>query len=205
MRWSWIGHNDRVAVVGTTGSGKSTLLRAALVPTRLYVALYDPKGEWTGQEWLTVREAAKLPKNPHPRVRYFPYPEELSDKEALDTFFRWVYLRQNTTLVVDEAYLATLGGRWLPPFYQACLAQGRSLGIGVISATQRPYYIPQTILTEAEHWFIFKLRAPQDVHAVAQWTGLEPRRIKALEKHEWYYVGDHGLSGPHILTLDHVI
>jgi len=204
MEWSWIGHNDRVAVVGTTGSGKTTLIRA-LVPTRPYVALYDPKGEWGGREWLTVREASRLPRNPHPRVRYYPYPEELADKEALDTFFRWVYMRGNTTLVVDEAYLATLGGRWLPPFYQACLAQGRGLGVGVISATQRPYYIPQTILTEAEHWFVFKLRAPQDVHAVAQWTGLRPHRVRDLGKYEWYYVGDKGLSGPHVLALEGVI
>lgn len=203
MDWRRIGLSDRVAVVGTTGAGKSTLLRA-MIASRPWVVLYDPKGEWEGEEWLTVREAAKLPRKPHPRIRYFPIPDELRDKEALDNFFWWAYYAKNLTVVVDEAYLATLAGAWLPPGYQACLAQGRSRGVAVWTATQRPYKIPQTILSEVEHWFVFRLNAPQDRWAVHQWTGLDPRLISPenLPKRVWYYVSEGQVYGPYQLRLE---
>lgn len=198
--WDNIRNNDRVVLVGTTGSGKTTLLKS-LAASRPWVLLYDPKGEWEGEEWLTIREARRLPTKPYPRIRYYPDPEELRDREAIDRFFWWAYYARNLIVVVDEAYMATMAGAYMPPGYHACIAQGRARGIGVWTATQRPYKIPQIILSEAEHMFIFRLNAPQDRNAIWQWTGLSPQAIAKLPKRVWYYVYQGTPSGPYILDI----
>lgn len=200
MDWDLIRNNDRVVLVGTTGSGKTTLLKA-LVSSRPWVLLYDPKGEWEEPEWYTVREASKLPSRLRPRTRYYPHPHFLRDREDLDRFFWHAYYAENVIVVVDEAYLATLTGTWMPPGYHACIAQGRSRGIGVWTATQRPFKIPQIILSESEHFFVFRLQAPQDRVAVWAWTGLDPREVGALEKWVWYYVHEGQREGPYKLNL----
>ena len=201
--WDRVSRTDRVALVGTTGSGKTTLL-AALAATRPYVLLYDPKGDsaWDGGEWVVVREAARLPKRYFPpRVRYHPYPELLRDRDELESVFWYAYHAGNMTLIVDEGYMATLGGTWTPTGLHACIAQGRSRGVGVWVATQRPHKIPQIVLSEAEHWYVFRLNHPIDRNAVWQWTGIPPRNIAALPKKAWYYVHMGEIYGPHTLDL----
>lgn len=203
MNWERIGPTDRVVLVGTTGSGKTTLLKH-LVETRPYVLLYDPKGDeaWEGEEWVTVREARKLPRKKFPpRVRYHPYPELLRDREELEALFWYAYQAGNLTLVVDEGYMATLGGTWTPSGLHACIAQGRGRGVAVWVATQRPHKIPQILLSEAEHWFVFRLNHPVDRVAVWQWTGIPTARIASLPKRVWYYVGMGETSGPHVLNV----
>lgn len=202
MIWERIGLTDRVVMVGTTGSGKTTLM-AHLMQTRPYVLLYDPKGDaaYAGQDWVTVREAAKLPRKRFPpRLRYHPYPELLREKDELEALFWYAYHAGNLTLVVDEGYMATLGGTWMPTGLHAAIAQGRGRGVAVWVATQRPHKIPQIVLSEAEHWFVFRLNHPIDRNAVWQWTGIPPHAIAKLPKRVWYYVNQGEVTGP--LTLD---
>lgn len=203
MDWGRIRNDDRVVLVGTTGSGKTTLLRY-LIRTRPYVLLYDPKGDeaWEDGEWLTVRSTDRLPRKSFPpRVRYYPHPELLREKEEIDRFFWYAYHARNLVVVVDEAYLATLAGTWMPPGYHACITQGRSRGVGVWTATQRPHKIPQVILSEAEHMFIFRLNSPVDRNAIWQWAGISPRDIAALPKRVWYYSSQGDSEGPYTLDI----
>lgn len=62
--------------------------------------------------------------------------------------------------------------------------------------------IPQVILSEAEHNYIFFLKMEQDRKKVESMTGLDQDRIGNLAKRFFYYSSDDGkTSGPHTLKI----
>jgi hypothetical protein len=79
---------------------------------------------------------------------------------------------------------ATRAGRG----YRTVLQLGRERGVGCWSATQRPASIPVVTVTEAEHFFTFKLRAKQDRERMFEYTGQpELLQIPRDPRGYWYY------------------
>ena len=183
------GETDRAAFVGQTGSGKTTLAEQ-MCRLRPWVVAFDPKGmlEWDGYEIHT--RLAPLTKAKGNRLTYRPVFEELDDEDTVDLFFEWVYERRHTTLYVDEVFAIAEGDR-SPWHFRACLTRGRERGIAVYLASQRPSRIPQVMLSESEHVYLFNLKLPQDRERMEDVTGLEESRL-ILPKHEFYYVAQSG-------------
>lgn len=168
-----------------TGSGKTTLARLLLEPFP-YVACIDPKGllDWPGYERHT--QLRTLVKSNHPRLNFAPEAEELRNPEIIEAFFRFVYLRQNTFLYVDEVYAVAYRNE-IPPHYHSILTRGRERGNGLLSATQRPMQIPTVIMSEAESWYVFRLSMEGDRKKVEQSIGLNSEEIRKLPKHKFIY------------------
>jgi hypothetical protein len=192
---------DRAVLIGQTGSGKTTLARALLAP-RLHVAVYDAKGllAWPGYERFTdIRHAIESKAQ---RIIYAPNASELRDPDLWEAFFRWVFLRKNTTLYVDEVYSVTERDN-VPDSLHACITRGRELGISTFCSTQRPKLIPQIVLSESEHYYIFRLLLPQDRMKIRQVIGLDDEKLSTLGKYEFYYANNEGETlGPLRLSLD---
>ena len=190
---------DRAVFIGQTGSGKTTLARV-LLAQRPYVAIYDAKGMLRWREYERHTKLETLSKSKFPKLIYAPNAEELRDELYIEGFFRWVYKRRHTTLYVDEVYGVT-NHEIIPPSYHACLTRGRELGISTFSATQRPKLIPQTVLSESEHYYIFRLLLPQDKKKVREIIGVTESQTDRLSKYEFYYANNEGsIRGP--LKLD---
>lgn len=71
--------------------------------------------------------------------------------------------------------------------------QGRSLGLTLVTGTQRPAYMPLEFYDQATHLFIFKDNDRINVSRLAGLAGSEKidaikREIPKLGKHEFIYV-----------------
>lgn len=194
---------DRAVIIGWTGSGKTTLAEI-LVLKKPFVVVYDPKGliAWKGFKRVTrLLEAKSLNPIAYPRIIYAPCHEEDGDQLTIDSFFEWIYYRKNTCVYIDEVYSVSSRGQ-IPHFYRAILTRGREMGICTISSTQRPMEIPQFVLSESEHYYVFRMRLPQDKDKVKKIIGLDNERIEALEKYQFFYADAEGsIVGPNILTF----
>lgn len=182
--------NDRAVVMGATGSGKTYLVRYLLNdPEKPYSVVYDAKisdsiSEWDEQTFIS--DFTELTQSEARRIVYRPDYREAVDSVAQDSFFEWVYLRQHTRLFVDEAYAITGGTN--PSFhFQACLTRGRERGISTIIATQRPHRIPLVTLSEAEHYYIFRLQLLKDRQRVEEITGITAEAQTDLEDYQFFY------------------
>jgi hypothetical protein len=191
MKRLLIRRSDRVFVVGTTGSGKTYLLRKLAAP-QAYVVVLDPKHQW---EWGKER----LPHGPGVITNKFQVLEEWEEpspivyrpsydeaREGCPEFFRWLFTRGNTICVIDEVLSITPPVN-IPRDFAICIQQGRSRNVALWMATQRPSRIPIPILSESEHHCVFRLRHPNDLKRMAEYTDPIVEERPARDHNFWYY------------------
>jgi hypothetical protein len=165
------------------------------------VVAVDFKGTLNYPGFKVYTSLAKLVAAKEPKLTYRPDYAESVDETIQERFWEWVYRRRNTTIYVDETAAITRGDLF-PYYYGACLMRGRELGLELWSATQRPMRIPQVVLSESEHVYVFRLRLPQDRQRMEQLTGIEQERIHALPKLDFLYAAqDASIVGPLRLNL----
>jgi hypothetical protein len=177
--------------VGTTGSGKSFLAQQILKPFSNVIVI-DAKGDF---EYTSVYGKPRIIDNPHdlsrvkpdnPAPIYYRPKPDFWDSEVYDGVYKWIYTRKNCTVYTDEIF-AVMGEAGKPPhWFNAILTRGRSLHIRSISCTQRPFRVPITTLSEAEHYFCFQLKLRDDVKRMAELmdeTVMQPITVE----HAFYY------------------
>lgn len=190
-----------------TGSGKTVLAHQLLETRKDNLRLvYDAKDElnWSGYKRFT--SLSKLIRaNPRHAI-YAPNIHELDSPLHHDAFFKFAFLRQRknykkklnlkTTVYVDEVYAVT-DNQELPFYYKACLTRGRKIGVECWSATQRPKLIPQFLMSEAEHKYIFFHQMPQDKIKLQNFTGISEDMLESLSmaNHEFVYASLDRISG----------
>lgn len=194
-----LARGDRAGVFGQTGSGKTTLARA-LLQHRDYVVVCDPKWRisWPGYVQVDFRTLLKIDPLKFPKVIYRPTFEEIQENKGaiINAFFRWVFERGNCTLYVDELSLISRGDDY-PSYYGVCLQQGRESEVEVISGSQRPTWIPQIAMSEAEHLYCFYLKLLQDQKKIEQVAAIPAEWIDGLAKQEFLYAPQDGaIVGP---------
>lgn len=168
-----IRRGDRAAIVGRTGSGKSVLLRHLLSGYSRAVLL-DPKGRAAMDGWPVVYGSGELVKRWPAEPRVVCRPGAGEDRRAwLDRVCWHVYRHGETALGIDEVVGVVDANRRSAGF-DACMTQGRELGITGLTCTQRPRGVPPTILSEADHVFVFALNREDDRKAVAETIGPYP-------------------------------
>lgn len=150
--------------------------------------MIDPKAEFLLPECRIVDDPNKLNRlssNDRRPIIYAPRPEYY-DPAIYDKVFRWIWERKHTTCYIDELLRVIRAGRtteWL----QALFVTGRSRNIRTIAATQRPHWIPLEVLTEAEHYFCFKLNMLTDRQRMAELMTPAVLHSPEREFSFWYY------------------
>jgi energy-coupling factor transporter ATP-binding protein EcfA2 len=163
----FIKSSEHVFICGATGTGKSVLAKAYATGYKNVVVL-DSKGTFKfepflicDKDYIIVTDINMLYTNTkYNKIVYRPDIYQ-NNPEYYERFFEWAFKRGNTIVIVDEAmHICTAAqiGFW----YKAILTRGRELNVACWSCTQRPVGVSNFILTEALHWFIFRLNAPDD-------------------------------------------
>lgn len=211
-RFTTIQTNEHVFIAGQTGSGKSYLAERYL-SSYPFVVMLDTKGEmldrwmerrkplWIGvpeDEVSLVTKLEDIDKQTTPKIIYSPDFDELKD-EFYDSFFQWCYFRRNCIVWVDEAMSVSPNPSKIPEYYKAILTRGRSRNVAVWSLTQRPKGLANVILSEATHYFVFRLQLEQDRERIVDITGASEFYEIPPKFHFWYF--RQGMSSPVLARL----
>lgn len=155
-------------IVGTNGAGKSTTVAKAILPYLPNRIIIDPKRDFDYPNCKLITDPSELSKvtpDEEKTILYRPEPE-FWNVEYYNAVYKWIYMRQHTTCYTDEL-LQVMNGLTPPHYLRVCITAGRSLGITMISGTQRPRRIPVEIITESSHFFMHQLCNPDDVETMA--------------------------------------
>lgn len=177
--------DDRTVIIGPTGSGK-TRFGVWLLTTRDWERrvwfILDFKGEklFTLLNLTPFSLTDEMPTEPGLYwIRILP-----GDENLVSEFFRRCFERGNCGIYTDEGYMLPYKDRWI----RACLTQGRSRNIEMITLTQRPVLMDVFFFSEAQFFAVFSLRVKDDRKRVSEFmNGLE---ITALPRYHslWYDV-----------------
>lgn len=175
-----IASDERVVIIGKTGSGK-TFLAKHLLKTCQKLLVLDSKGtlnDWNCQNYdPSAMDAEGF------RLRLLG-PFDGNDMDAIDHAYRV----GDVTIYIDEAYSIFYDQRKraeIEPILR-CLTRGRERGVGVWVSTQRPVNMSKYVLTEAEHFFVFRLTDSNDRKLVAN-SIHENLEDKVTSQHGFFY------------------
>jgi energy-coupling factor transporter ATP-binding protein EcfA2 len=190
--------NERLFITGKTGSGKSYLARYLTRKISRLIVL-DGKGtlgvpEWGLEDWYKSIDLNDQTKTF--RLRAYP-PLKADLVEFWDEILYQAMRAGNITIYMDELYAVVPPNKTASPTLFACYTRGREFGLGMWASTQRPVWIPLVAMSEAEHFFVFRLQLMEDKQRLAAFMGsdvLEPIRddhgfyyMKAIDDHVTYY------------------
>lgn len=209
-----IGLDEHVFVSGQTGTGKSFLAEVYLAGENfLHVVKLDTKGEvyerrkkkqpiWRGlvegRDYTVIERLQDIDSVETPKIVYAPVFEE-QEQEYYDALMKWVYMRENTTLWIDELMEVCPGPFKYPPYLKGLMTRGRSKNAAVWACTQRPADIPSIVMGNCTHFFIFDMNLPQDREKVAKTTGAPDFLDKPGYRNFWYF--KNGWNAPIVATL----
>lgn len=179
-----IKSSDRVFITGKTGSGKTTLAKYLLFTSKNLIVI-DGKDGLSNVEWrledYTKRDLVKIENGEPFRLRLVNNMTDII--EVLNT----AYVNGNCIIYIDEVS-ATIPPQTKPPtIFTDIWTRGRSRKIGGWANTQRPSTIPLVFLSEAEHFFIYRLSLENDRKRMAEIAGKQVLSTQLDTHGFWYY------------------
>lgn len=201
---------EHVGIIGPTGQGK-TVLQNHILPLFPFVAVFATKRVDVSMNDLVerggyVRLAAWHRLNPidAPRRVIWPQANSLKDtiprqreifEDAINSIFMEGGRPANNpvgwAIAIDELWYFTNMLK-LDTEIKMILLQGRSAGISLIAATQRPAWVPLEVYDQSTHLFFFRDNDSRNLDRIAG-IGVADRGavkdlIANLDKHQVLYV-----------------
>lgn len=174
--------DQRVCLFGRTGSGKTTLAKRILSSATFRWAALDPKHDLSIPGIPVV---SKFNEDLDRQIIRVPFDE--NEYFAWDDAIDGVWENGNRILYVDETTLLT-PPRSLRASLGRAIRTGRSRGVGVWCASQRPKDLPSAVFTEAEHFFVFQLTFKADREKVCSFTtDAISDALPKLRNHDYVY------------------
>lgn len=149
--------DSRVGVFGKTGSGKTVFVKNILYPMYPKKVFHDIKLDngniphtFLAKTPAQLKEAIS---KGHNSILYQPLDIDPSDFNKVCEI---IFNTGNICLFVDEA-AEICGSSQIEPWHRKIMTRGRSRGVGIVNCSQRPRMIHNSLISEAEHFFIFRL------------------------------------------------
>jgi len=209
---------EHVLVCGPTSSGKTTLVRPLLERRGHVVMLVtktkDPTIERDFSGWTRFDRWPKrgLRYDRHTRVLIWPRSGKTMretiaiqrevHKDALNQVMR----EGNICLYVDEGlYFADPKYMGLSTELGMLHYTGRSAGISMVTAAQRPFYLPKVILSSITHGYFARTRDKDDLKRLADIGSVDTREVAAnlgalTDRHDFVYLNPQGTASPAVLN-----
>jgi len=178
-----IKRDQHVFIAGKTGSGKTTLAMYLLFSAKrlIIVDSKDTLSDWNVENDSSVARI-KLKDGKDIRIR-------VVERETAIELLELAYSTGDVTIYIDEM-AALIPPRSKPPqVIYDLLQRGRSRNVSVWTSTQRPTLVPLESISEATHFFVFRLNLEDDRKRIASIAGkkiLNP----VPDKHGFYYLND---------------
>ncbi len=201
LRWE---QGDHVTLIGPTKSGKTTL-GAAILPIRSYVVVLACKPRDATLDRMIARDGYRIVRRwsdvgfrrGGDRVVLWPKGRDPDEFEAAQyaefrECLRDVFEVGGWCVFLDElSYVADYLGLDRP--LKRLWAQGRSLGVSVVAATQAPVYVPRAAYDQVMHLYLWRQRDARRIRTLADISGaVDPQALSAalssLAEHEVLYV-----------------
>ena len=198
LRWR---RGEHYALIGPTGQGKTTMMMH-LLPMHPYSAVIATKPQDVMLAALTEMGYVRYSTWRSVSVEHVPkrliWPDItrisklLAQKAAIRNALHAVYQEGGWTCDIDELwYICHMLGLTLE--VKMLLLQGRSLGVSLLVATQRPAFVPLEVYDQSTHLMFW--RDADEVNS-RRLSGITPfangsvirRIIERLEQHQVLYV-----------------
>ena len=152
---------EHLALIAPTGQGKTTALMN-LLPEQPYTVVFATKprdksmDRLIAQGYMRMERWQNIPAVRAPKRVLWPHAHSLDSdivqKEVFHNAFERIYREGGWCVAIDEGYIVVneLG---LGKDIKKYLTQGRSLGISLAFATQRPVDVPLLVYDQSTHIF----------------------------------------------------
>jgi hypothetical protein len=203
---------EHVSFIGPTGSGKTYLmlpLLARSVSEDLpgYLTVMKPRDATVGkflkgnESWkriLTYPPPPSVPGKQKPHG-YVVWPVHTNNPEADEERHRQIFLDMHRKLYVrgdciicDDEAVSLVREMKMGPALVRIWTKGRSIGVGLWAATQRPAMVPLEMYDQAEHLFLAHDPDKRTRDRFAEIGGVDPDLVVAvvgqLPRYHWLYI-----------------
>lgn len=205
----YIGRNwrqgEHVSIIGTTGSGKS-VLELQLLTARQYVVLFLTKGkDSTLTKYIKDNEFTVIknwpPSGFDEKIALWPKFVNVDSFEAQRRVFQraingdrktsGIFSEGGWSIGIDEVMYFT-EELHLQNELRMLWTQGRSNDLSLVACTQRPRDVPQLMLNQWSHLFVFQTSDTYELKRLTEIGGRIGQQIKEivpyLQQHDFLYV-----------------
>ena len=176
--------NQRLFITGRTGSGKTYFVLHSFFYRLQRVIIHDRKHDLSGLKATyahTPQDIIWCWQHNRYRVVYQPYNPSTED---FDEVCKLIFNVGNYVFVADEvASYAT--ANYIPYYFSELLRLGRVRNIGVISLSQRPRHVFNTVMSEADYIIAFQLHLETDRKKVAEVVGSEAMKLNEIPRYHY--------------------
>lgn len=192
---------EHFGLIGPTGLGKTTMM-LNLLPLHPYVVVFATKPADKTMDaliqnggYLKIAKWESLDPYQFPRRVLWPNARDLNSevrqREVFHDAFSKIYREGNWTVALDETwYIDNI--LKLESDIKTYLLQARSLGISLVTATQRPAWVPREIYTSCTHLMFWRVNDETDLRSLSGigWRSAEliKNAVSNLEMYQSLYV-----------------
>lgn len=182
-----LNKDERGAIIGQTGTGKSVLATQLLRESNSKrLAIIDPKGMFSYDDDIEVTaNPRRIIGGKLDRFIFRPDPDNLTNLEAYNEVYRYCY-RKGGFLIYTDDVLGIMSRNRYPHYLQVCYQMGRAKNVSMLSAFQRPAWLPLFLCSEASKFYLFRLTIGDDIKRVQQFVpDYDTRRLH--DKHTFLF------------------